>query len=39
MYDQRLKYQSPPHFLNPAAAAWQIVTWVVQKPAYAWNAP
>ncbi len=38
-YDQRLKYQSPPHFLNPVAAAWQIVTWVVQKPAYAWNAP
>ncbi len=38
-YDQRLKYQSPPHFLNPIAAAWKIATWVEQKPAYAWNAP
>ena len=38
-YDQRLKYQSPPRFLNPVASAWQIVTWVEQKPAYAWNAP
>jgi hypothetical protein len=38
-YDQRLKYQSPPHFLNPIAAAWKIATWVEQAPAYAWNAP
>jgi hypothetical protein len=38
-YDQRLKYQSPPRFLSPVAAAWQIVTWVEQAPAYAWNAP
>jgi Tfp pilus assembly protein PilX len=38
-YDQRLKYQSPPRFLSPVAAAWQIVTWIEQKPAYAYNAP
>ncbi len=38
-YDQRLKYQSPPKFLNPVAAAWQIVTWIEQSAAYAWNAP
>ncbi len=38
-YDQRLKYQSPPRFLSPVAAAWQIVTWIEQKPAYIWNAP
>jgi hypothetical protein len=38
-YDQRLKYQSPPKFLSPVASAWQIVTWVEQQPAYAWNAP
>jgi Tfp pilus assembly protein PilX len=30
-YDPRLKYQSPPFFLNPIAAAWQIVTWVECK--------
>ncbi len=38
-YDQRMKYQSPPHFLNPVAAAWQVVTWIEQKATYAWNAP
>lgn len=37
-YDPRLKYQSPPHFLNPIAAAWQIVTWVEQKAACSYNA-
>jgi hypothetical protein len=37
-YDTRLKYQSPPHFLTPIAAAWQIVTWVEQKAACAYNA-
>lgn len=36
-YDNRLKYQSPPRFLTPIAAAWQIVTWIEQKPACAWN--
>lgn len=30
-YDQRLKYQSPPFFLNPVAAAWQIATWIECK--------
>lgn len=30
-YDQRLKYQSPPFFLNPVDSAWQIVTWVECK--------
>jgi len=30
-YDQRLKYQSPPFFLNPIAAAWEIATWVECK--------
>ncbi|HTG47091.1 MAG TPA: pilus assembly PilX N-terminal domain-containing protein [Actinomycetota bacterium] len=30
-YDQRMKYQSPPFFLNPVAAAWQIVTWIECK--------
>jgi Tfp pilus assembly protein PilX len=36
-YDNRLKYQSPPHFLTPIAAAWQIVTWIEQKAACAYN--
>ena len=36
-YDNRLKYQSPPRFLTPVAAAWQIVTWIEQKSACAWN--
>jgi Tfp pilus assembly protein PilX len=30
-YDQRMKYQSPPFFLNPVDSAWQIVTWVECK--------
>ena len=38
-YDQRLKYQSPPHFLTPVASAWGIVTWVEQKASFAYNAP
>lgn len=38
-YDQRLKYQSPPRFLQPIAAAWQVVTWIEQGPTsgVAWN--
>ncbi len=36
-YDNRLKYQSPPHFLEPIAAAWQIVTWIEQKAACLWS--
>jgi Tfp pilus assembly protein PilX len=37
-YDNRLKYQSPPRFLTPIAAAWQIVTWVEQAAACKYNA-
>jgi hypothetical protein len=36
-YDQRLKYQSPPRFLNPIAASWQVVTWIERLPACVWN--
>ncbi len=27
LYDQRLKYQSPPSFLDPIASAWEIAVW------------
>ena len=27
IYDQRLKYQSPPKFLDPVASAWSIAVW------------
>jgi hypothetical protein len=27
VYDGRLKYLSPPHFLDPVKASWQTVTW------------
>ena len=30
-YDTRMKYQSPPFFLNPLDSAWQIVTWTECK--------
>ena len=34
VYDQRLKYLSPPKFLDPVAAAWGVDTWAeVDKPA------
>ncbi len=33
-YDQRMKYESPPHFLEPVASAWQIVTWSEKEAAY-----
>jgi hypothetical protein len=33
-YDQRLKYQSPPKFLDPVASAWGIAVWKeIQVPA------
>lgn len=35
VYDQRLKYDSPPKFLNPVASAWQVVIWAEQQAAYA----
>jgi hypothetical protein len=38
-YDQRLKYDSPPKFLNPVASAWQVVTWAERHAAYASSAP
>ncbi len=38
-YDNRLKYDSPPHFLNPVASAWQVVTWAEQVAAYPASAP
>lgn len=34
VYDQRLKYDSPPKFLNPIASAWQVVVWAETKAAY-----
>lgn len=30
-YDQRLKYLSPPYFLDPVASQWGIVTWAENK--------
>ena len=39
VYDQRLKYMSSPHFLEPIAAAWNVATWIEQKPAYISSAP
>ena len=38
-YDQRMKYQSPPFFLNPVAAAWQIVTWIECKGSSSGSVP
>ena len=32
-YDDRLKYRSPPHFLNPVDSAWSIVRENEQVPA------
>jgi hypothetical protein len=34
VYDQRLKYTSSPHFLEPVAAAWNVATWIEREPAY-----
>lgn len=31
-YDQKLKYTSPPHFLDPVASAWGIKTWAECAP-------
>jgi hypothetical protein len=39
IYDQRLSYQSPPHFLEPVQTAWQITSWIEQKAAYPASAP
>ena len=32
-YDNRLKFRSPPHFLDPVQSAWRIVSQVEQTPA------
>jgi hypothetical protein len=32
-YDDRLRYRSPPYFLNPVAASWKIVRTNEQVPA------
>lgn len=32
-YDNRLKYRSPPHFLDPVQAQWRIQTFSEQAPA------
>jgi Flp pilus assembly protein TadG len=32
VYDQRLKYLEPPHFIDPVASAWGVVTWAEQVP-------
>jgi hypothetical protein len=34
MYDQRLKYDSPPYFLDPVKSAWQVVTWAERSAEY-----
>ena len=31
-YDERLRFRSPPHFLDPVQAAWRILTYVEQVP-------
>ena len=31
-YDQRLKYISPPEFLDPVNSAWQVGTWAEVQP-------
>ncbi len=32
-YDGRLRYTSPPYFLDPVASAWGVKTWAECKPA------
>jgi hypothetical protein len=31
-YDQKLRYESPPHFLDPVASAWGVTTWAECAP-------
>ena len=31
-YDDRLRFRSPPRFLDPVQAAWRILTYVEQVP-------
>jgi hypothetical protein len=32
-YDSKLKYRSPPHFLDPVQAQWRVQTFSEQAPA------
>lgn len=34
VYDTRLTYMSPPHFLDPVQSAWGVNTWAEKPPAY-----
>jgi hypothetical protein len=34
MYDQRLQYLSPPHFIDPVTSPWQVKTFAEVKAAY-----
>jgi Tfp pilus assembly protein PilX len=38
-YDTRLKYLSPPHFIDPVQSAFQVNTSAERPAAYAYNAP
>ena len=33
-YDSRLKYLSPPYYLDPVAAAWGVSSYAEQSPRY-----
>jgi hypothetical protein len=39
VYDARLKYMSPPHFLDPVQSAFQVTTSAEPPPVYRYNAP
>lgn len=30
-YDERLKYQSPPHFIDPVQSAWKVSQWSIER--------
>lgn len=34
VYDQRMKYLSPPYFIDPVKSAWGVATWAEVPPAY-----
>jgi hypothetical protein len=38
-YDDRMKYDSPPKFLNPVKSQWQVVTWAESKAAHTAGGP
>jgi hypothetical protein len=39
IYDARLKYMSPPHFLDPVQSAFQVTTSSEPSPVYRYSAP